>query len=270
MKLFLDSYYYYSWMRLYTAEVKELVKREKKRRNIDQVLFFENLQLPIFPVQKLEDKIVTVLQHRIVKKIMDELYDQVVIRKSKRRISLLELHSRGISDEHIPIIEYLLLADDSGRVEEGVIHESAEIRINDTVRRRVSNINKLSYPQVNPIKFRDYLITRVARVLNMKIVREQAPKELILRYEDLINQAEAELCGSDEARMGCEVVRRSNSIRNHTEDVRLALALATYVTRVEPLVVVPKLPANYECFQHMLDYIRQKIRLENKLVVLKD
>jgi len=264
MKLFLDSYYFYSWIRLLMKGVKERV-RDKGR--VESILFFDNLQVRVLSLEVFQSKVTHILQHKIIK----ELYTRIVIKGRKiKKINLRDLLNKGVNDEQIPLIEYLLLADDNGKVSENDIKGGVEIKVDDRVRKRIISLAKFSYPSISPSKYREYLIARVERVLGIRIEREFSPTTLIKGIDELVNDIEKDLCNSAEARNRCEVVKESGTVRNHKDDAVLALAVATYAkTKNIPVMVVPKLPVNYECFHHTIKYIREKENLKEKLIIIE-
>lgn len=267
MELFLDSYYYYSWIRLYNSGVKERIEEEIKKRGIRRAIIFNDLQLPVPSVKRLEDKIIA-LQQGIISYLNEKFVVKRSSKRSSKKIDLLKLINRGISDEYIPLVEYILLCDDSGNIDDKMIRKDPEIVVTDDIRRRIADLSKSVYPSINPHKYRDYLITRVSKVLGIRVDKEQYPGDPIIDPDVLISEAKVSLCDSEEAKKGCDVVKRSKNVFNHPDDVRLAVAVATYARKTSPLLVVPKLPANYECFHHLVKYVRQKT-LASWIIILE-
>ncbi|ADM28471.1 hypothetical protein Igag_1674 [Ignisphaera aggregans DSM 17230] len=264
MKLFLDSYYFYSWVRLLLVDIRKRIRRRTIK--VESILFFEDLQLRTMSLETFRNKIIHILQHRII----NELYIQTVVKRRMKRIDLLDILNRGINDEQIPLIEYLLIADDNGKVNYEDVSGDVIITIDDRIRRRIANLVKFLYPQLSPFKYREYLITKVEKILGIPIERELQPTPLIRDVSELINDIEKNLCSSAEARERCRVVRELKTIRNHSDDVVLTLAIATYTkNRNIPILVIPKLPINYECFHHTIKYIREKENLKNNLIIVE-
>lgn len=222
------------------------------------------MQVPVLSTRRFKEKIVEILSGDVI-----DTLKRIAIRKKARELDFLDLVYRGISDEQITILEYLLLADDFGRVNEKILREDTRIRLTEVVRRRIANLGKSLPPGIDPNKYRDYLITRVSKVLDVQIYRDYPPKESLIDIKDLITQAKIDLCDSEEAKRKCAIVRKSGGLEQHRDDVELAIAVTTYSVKKESLIVVPKLPSNYECFHHIIKYIARQRNLGDRLIILQ-
>ena len=113
---FLDTYYYHSWTRLIVKGVKSSIDRVKGVFRIDSILLFEDVQLPpkSLPL-KLEEKHIERVNSAL-QTFSDIVYRRVIEDKLKE-IDFLKMLDY-IGKEHIPLIEYTLIADEYGKVHE--------------------------------------------------------------------------------------------------------------------------------------------------------
>jgi hypothetical protein len=94
MSIFLDTYYYYSWVRLSQPELRQKLDKVKKRFKVRSVLLFEDLQLRSITLELFVKYVEKVIR------LLDQVYRDIVVNR-RSVLDLLKLMNIGFGDEHI-------------------------------------------------------------------------------------------------------------------------------------------------------------------------
>ena len=272
MHLFLDTYYYHSWTRLIVKGVKSSIDRVKGMFRVDSILFFEDIQLPpkSLPL-KLEEKHIERVNSAL-KTFSDTVYRRVVRGKLKE-IDLLKMLNY-IGEEHIPLIEYTLIADEYGKVHEESIPQAHTIKVSKELRvkiRRLYRDGLLGVIRIiNPLHYREYLILRVSKLLGLPIEKVYTPKPLVKEVSITINEIERHICKGIEVQANCPTIKSGKSIKNHSNDVCLALALAMYIAKKKKFVIVATVPQKWGYFCCSVKYLRRLEGVADKISLLEE
>ena len=264
MSLFLDTYYYYSWVRLLHPELKQELNRVKKRFKIKSILLFEDLQL-----RSITLKWFTMYVKKVIR-LLDQVYRDVIEHR-RRAINLLSVMGKGFSDEHIPVLEYLLIADEEGKVPEDRVKTKTIIKLNSAVQSRIDVLVRRGLPpfKLNPAYYREYVVSKVSKILGLQI--EKITVGDALRNQDvsnIINDIKNGVCLQEPALRQCPIIGEGKNIENHSSDVRLALAV-THYARNRTIIVVA-VPEKWECFKCSINYLKKVRNLQNRIHILEE
>jgi len=239
---------------------------------VDSILFFEDVQLPPKSLLlKLEEKHIERVNSAL-QTFSDIVYRRVIEGKLKE-IDFLKMLDY-IGEEHIPLIEYTLIADEYGKVHEESMPQAHAIKVGKELRvkmRRLYRDGLLGVIRIiNPLHYREYLILRVSKLLGLPIEKAYAPKPLVKEVSVTINEIKRHICKGIEARASCPTIKSGKSIKNHSNDVCLALALATYIVKKKKFVIVATVPQKWGCFCCSVKYLRRLEGVVDKISLLEE
>jgi hypothetical protein len=93
---------------------------------------------------------------------------------------------------------------------------------------------------------------------------------LVKEVSVTINEIERHICKGIEAQASCPTIKSGKSIKNHSNDVHLALALATYIAKKKKFVIVATIPQKWECFCCSIKYLRRLEGVVDKISLLEE
>ena len=264
MSIFLDTYYYYSWVRLSQPELRQKLDKVKKRFKVRSVLLFEDLQLRSITLGLFVKYVEKVIR------LLDQVYRDIVVNR-RSTLDLLKLMNMGFGDEHIPALEYLLIADEEGKVPEDVLSAKTLIKLDSAVWSRINALIRSSAPpfKLDATYYREYLARKVGKILGLQI--EKVTAGTMLREENLSNVIEdikRAVCFQEPALKQCPIVKEGKNIENHSNDVKLALAL-THCAKNRTIIVVT-VPEKWECFRCSINYLKKVRNLQNRIHMLEE
>jgi len=179
-----------------------------------------------------------------------------------------------IDEEHILLIEYTLIADEYGKVHEESMPRVHTIKVSKKLRvkiRRLYRDELLGVIRIiNPLHYHEYLILRVSKLLGLLIEKVYVSKPLVKEVSVTINEIERYICKGIEVQASCSTIKSGKSIKNHSNDVHLVLALATYIAKKKKFVIVATIPQKWECFCCSIKYLRRLERVVDKTSLLEE
>jgi len=264
MSIFLDTYYYYSWVRLLQPELRQKLDRVKKRFKMKSILLFEDMQLRSITLELFAKYVEKVI------KLLDQVYRDIVVNR-RSTLDLLKLMNMGFGDEHIPALEYLLIADEEGKVPEDVLSAKTVIKLDPIMLSRINALIRSGAPpfKLDATYYREYLARKASEILGLQI--EKVTAGAVLREENLGNVVEdikRAACLREPALKQCAVVKEGKSIENHLSDVKLALALAHYAKN--RTIIAVAVPEEWECFKCSINYLKSIRNLQNRIHMLEE
>ncbi len=273
--IFLDNYYYYSWVRLYKKLNNDTVLNKSLRAiskyKAKSLLVFSDLQLR--SIRRL-NKFISKFEKLAKKdKLREYMHQRMFRSKFNVSIDLLELRNLGIvNEEDIGIIEFLLIVNNEGKIRSNEVKGTYKIRISkNRIKRFISMLDEGSptIPLNMETYARHYVLVKIRKILKVKNIEELESTSISVKAFDVSTKAEEIACNLCMKTQECDEVRKDRTIRQHSDDLELIKALIAYIkTKNTKAVVVgiPKTVKKYECFNHALEYIIKTERLEDKII----
>ena len=257
-----DNWYLYSpWRRL--SRVLNIYRNIRRSLRIDELVVFEDLQLKrhrsgsrlLKKAETLADKVSS----------SSSLQNILAAASRSRSLNLGNIRPQVLEDELIPYLEYVLLADRKGNVENPP--SGGRIRVDNRVRSRIKALLKgatlIDMTAVNPSGYAHYLVERVRKILRIPRLVRRTSKGANLNA--LIREVKSTYC--DRYGSSCPVIERGQSLElQHRDDVMLAAEILGYHEDSGKPGLVFVIPHEFECFSHAISVIEAKTNRKIKKI----